>query len=99
MKVQRTPQEKKRLSYEKDCRNNYGQNDKASRKAIRRRKKWVNHSYRRTIKQTLKAAIKNADPEFENVRNKVKSVKRKFWKKLADAPLGEHLKRKEEARK
>ncbi len=32
MSQRRTPQEKKELSYERDRRNTYGENDKASRK-------------------------------------------------------------------
>jgi hypothetical protein len=36
--VKRNPGEKKRLSYAKDCRNSYGENDKASRKLIPLRK-------------------------------------------------------------
>lgn len=32
---QKTPQEKKALSYAKDCRNTYGESDKGSRKTIR----------------------------------------------------------------
>ncbi len=34
--ARRTPQEKKALSYVKDRRNDYGENDKSSRKNIRR---------------------------------------------------------------
>ena len=34
-----SPQEKKRLSYAKDRRNDYGENDKSSRKNIRRNKR------------------------------------------------------------
>ncbi|MFE2009824.1 hypothetical protein [Streptomyces sp. NPDC059491] len=43
----RTPQEKKRLSYLKDHRNNYGENDKSSRKSIRRNKRFPNSANRR----------------------------------------------------
>ena len=93
MRPQKTPQEKKRLSYEKDRRNNYGENDKASRKAIKKRKSWVNQSFRRTTKQTLKHSL-NADDEFENVDSKIKEVKKKEWKKVPDIPLKEHLKKK-----
>jgi hypothetical protein len=37
--MRRSPQEKKRLSYLKDGRNVYGENDKASRKNLPKKKK------------------------------------------------------------
>ncbi|MFD0527546.1 hypothetical protein ACFQ1I_10530 [Kitasatospora arboriphila] len=45
--VRRTPREKKRLSYLKDRRNAFGENDKSSRTSIRRRKRAVNSANRR----------------------------------------------------
>jgi hypothetical protein len=48
-----TPQEKKRLSYLRNCRNCYGENAKASRKAIFLRKRWVNRAYRRSTQQIV----------------------------------------------
>lgn len=93
MKPRKTPQEKKRLSYQKDCRNSYGENDKASRKAIRKRKSWVNKSYRRTINQVLQNST-NLEESNEKLQNKIKEVKRKNWKKHPDTPLGEYLREK-----
>jgi hypothetical protein len=98
MKKRKTPQEKKSLSYEKDRRNVYGENNKSSRKSIRKRKRWVNQSYRRTVKQTLESSIVNLD-DVENVNSKVIEVKRKAWKKRPDMPLGEVLKRKGKLKK
>ena len=40
--ARRSPQEKKTLSYAKDRRNDYGENDKSSRKSIRRNKRVPN---------------------------------------------------------
>lgn len=80
-----TPQEKKRLSLDRDCRNRYGENDKSSRKAIRTRKQWVNRSYRRTINQAL--SIDSPDEIADNVGK----VVRKDWKKWPDEPLGDVL--------
>ena len=94
MKKERTPQEKKLLSYAKDRRNDYGENDKSSRKAIKFRKAWVNQSYRRTINQIVKSSIETADSEFENVDNKAKELRRKEWKKFADKPLGKYIEAK-----
>ena len=82
-----TPQDKKRKSLECDGRNRYGENDKSSRKAIRRRKAIVNRSFRRSVKQTLTDA--DADPDALNEH--VDDVKRIDWKKVPDTALGEHL--------
>jgi len=92
MKTFRTPQEKKRLSYKKDCRNTYGENDKASRKAIPKHKRWVNKTYRRDIKQAIDVALKHEDMDI--VENAIKEVSRKPWKKFSDKPLGAYLKQK-----
>ncbi|MBP0455719.1 hypothetical protein J5Y04_40290 [Kitasatospora sp. RG8] len=43
----RTPQEKKRLSYLKDRRNAYGENDKSSRKNVPRSRRARHHQLRR----------------------------------------------------
>ena len=80
----RSPQEKKILSYLKDGRNKYGENDKAARKAIPARKAWVNRTYRRTLRQ----AVCHGAADIED---NVASVRRKGWKKWADEPLASHL--------
>ena len=56
-----TPQEKKIRSYQKDRRNRYGQNDKASRKVIPARKARVNRVFRRDTKQALGLASIDLD--------------------------------------
>jgi DNA adenine methylase len=48
-----TPQEKKQLSYAHDRRNVYGQNSKASRRAIPRKKRKKNRAYRKATNQIL----------------------------------------------
>ena len=59
-KPPKTPQEKKVLSYEHDRRNSYGQNDKASRKAIPARKASENRKSRRKAGQSL-AVVERLD--------------------------------------
>lgn len=49
----RSPQDNKRLSYERDCINRYGENDKASRKAVRQFKAASNRVSRRGVNQAL----------------------------------------------
>jgi len=80
------PQKKKELSLKHDGRNLYGENSSASRKGIRRRKKWVNQTYRRAVKQSLAT---DADPD--TLAEGADRVRRKDWKKVTDTPLGEVL--------
>ncbi|MBI5403958.1 MAG: hypothetical protein HY959_11205 [Ignavibacteriae bacterium] len=93
MKTKKTPQEKKEISYKKDRKNDYGENNKSSRKSIKYRKTWVNQTFRRGINQILTDTIKTEDGS-EEANEKVNSVKRKPWKKQTDIPLGIYLKRK-----
>jgi hypothetical protein len=83
------PQEKKALSLERDRRNVYGQNAKASRKAIPRRKAHVRRSYRHAVRQELREALGEAGPAgLEEVDSRVAAVRRGRWRKVPDAPLG-----------
>ena len=54
----KTPQEKKRLSYAKDCRNVYGESDKGSRISIKRNKTFPNRAYRHRVTQALNSEAK-----------------------------------------
>ncbi len=56
-----TPQEKKRLSYERDRRNTYGENDKSSRKNIARGKRRAVRSARRSVSVALVDMRGNVD--------------------------------------
>lgn len=76
-----TPHQKKALSYARDCRNDFGQNDKASRKAIPRNKATEHRAARRVAKARLRH-----DPENAPLR-----VKRGWWRKFPDLPLGADL--------
>ena len=82
-----TPQDKKRKSLERDGRNCYGENDKSSRKAIRRRKAIVNRTFRRATKQTLS----ENDADADDLHEQVNQVERIDWKKVPDKALGDHL--------
>lgn len=87
---EKTPQEKKALSYAKDRRNAYGANDKASRNSIPKRKAGVNRTFRRDISEVLNVVSGILDLEVaEEVEHRVRSVKRADWKKFPDRPLGE----------
>lgn len=80
-----TPQEKKRRSLEKDHRDDYGQNDKASRRLVPLRKKQANRAVRRGDKVDLRT-----DPEVAEERLPKRLASR--WKKCAGQSLGDSLK-------
>ena len=89
----RAPQEKKRLSYAKDCRNVYGESDKGSRTSIKRHKTFPNRAYRHRIAQALNGGANGLDVEnAEALDDKTRMVKRRIWKKSPDKPLGEIVK-------
>ncbi len=84
----KTPQEKKALSYAKDCRNHYGEHDKGSRNSIRKHKKTQNQIYRRKVNQVL-SEIENTEIECaEIVGSEAKSISKGNWKKCSGTPLG-----------
>ena len=85
-KRRKTPQEKKVLSYAKDCRNVYGENDKSSRKAIPRRKQQQRQNERRVLKANLKKTIEGTE-EVTLERPKLG-----MWRKEPDEPLASRLK-------
>ena len=83
LKKQRTPQEKKRLSLEKDRRYCYGENNKSSRKAVPKRKKKANRAARRQNGLNL---------ELEDISGTAfkKSLVTR-WRKVPHAKLSHHL--------
>jgi hypothetical protein len=93
--TRRTPQDKKALSFEKDRRNAYGENDKSSRKAIPFRKRWVNKTNRHADSQALHAAEGPHDESVESaVDDRVHGRRPKRWAKTPDESLGDHLARR-----
>jgi len=91
----KSPQEKKSLSYAEDRRNSYGQNDKASRKAIPLRKAGENRQDRHKIKQDL-AGLPELDEAAaalieSSARQDLNRTRGWHWKKAADIPLSEYL--------
>ena len=95
MRRRKTPQEKKRLSLQKDRRNAFGENDKASRRAVPRRKASVNRANRRGDATALTGAIGVPDEHVDTeVEQRLLGRRRKRWHKWPDEPLGEALERK-----
>ena len=92
--ARKNPQEKKALSYKKDGRNVYHENDKASRKNLPRKKKRVNRAYRRVTKQQISQADTAVDPELDLIiEAQIGSGQshRLFRLKYPDQPLADHL--------
>jgi hypothetical protein len=91
----KTPQEKKRLSYEKDRRDTYGENSKASRKGIPLAKARANRTERHTQDHVLATAIGvGSSDALAAIENLVRSTEPRYWRKSPDTPLGEVLERK-----
>lgn len=87
-----SPQEKKALSYKKDRRNTYGENDKSSRKNIRLGKKLSRRKMRRLGKGDFQAD----DGQVEAVLKKEAHWR---FEKFPDAPLGGFVENRLRARK
>lgn len=85
----KTPQLKKAESYRKDRRNTYGENAKASRKAVRRKKRRQARAERRIAHA---AYTTGATPDLDRIdESEARALRkhRKVWKlKLPDEPLG-----------
>jgi len=91
----KTPQEKKRLSYAKDRRNTYGENSKASRKAIPLAKARANRQGRHAQNHVLATAVQlENDGDLAAVENLVRATEPRYWRKTPDTPLGDVLDRK-----
>jgi len=95
----KTPKQKKLASLALDRRNVYGENDKASRKSIPRRKQQSHQASRRAAKRPLHGARVlveegSADQAQFDVQSAIIQAKRKSFKKVPDAPIGAVLKAK-----
>lgn len=93
MKKRRSPQEKKRLSYNKDRRSWYGENDKSSRKNIPRSKRIRHRSERHGQQQQLSAALGAVDESVETVLAERLAQTRRGnqWRKFPDKQLGVYV--------
>jgi hypothetical protein len=90
--MRRSPREEKALSYARDCRYAYGNNSKAARKAVPRRKRMVNKANRHADQQLLAAARGPVDAcRAEEAEERLRGRRPKFWRKWPDRPLGQVL--------
>jgi hypothetical protein len=90
LKRRRSPQEKKELSYSKDRRNDYGENDKSSRKNIARNKRNRHRSERHHDQQGLSAALGPVDDVAEEKLDErlTRTRRGSRWRKFPDTQLG-----------
>jgi hypothetical protein len=88
-KPSKTPQEKKRESYAEDRRNTYGENAKASRKSIPRKKRRQNRSERRLVNQALAKNVEFDAERIDTAEANLLKKRRGVWSlKFPDEPLG-----------
>ena len=86
-KSRESPFQRKVRDYLRQRVNDYCENDKSSRKAVRLRKRWVNRDFRRALAQRAKAVVLGSEDETVEFS----SVTRKRWRKVPDAALIEVL--------
>ncbi len=87
----RSPAEKKRLSYERDGRNTYGETDKGSRKSIPRFKAKSNRKARHISTQEVTVANVAGDlldGAETRLNDRLGKHKRAMHRKAPDTPLG-----------
>lgn len=87
--MKKTPQEKKRDSYRRDCRNAYGERGAHSRHRIRRHKREQNHATRRLATVLLATARGEVEADEAGVlQSRIESKKKEsWWRKSPDIPL------------
>ncbi len=89
----RDPERDKQLSYEKDCRNSYGESRHAARKAIPKRKAWENRASRVAAKRDLSHYEGMTEEEQDRAESDARQDITRVggWKKQPDTPLGQHV--------
>jgi hypothetical protein len=88
----KSPQEKKALSLKRDRRNTFGENSKASRKAIPRRKQLSHRGERRAVNQVLGSLRERAEENDARTadalaKSTIVTARHKAFKKTPDTPL------------
>lgn len=99
----KNPQEKKRKSLQKDCRNTYGENDKATRHSIPKSKARQHQQERQARNQPLSKIDMDMSEEHiaEIVNESIVESKQKRlqgFRKWSDKPLGKVIQRQHEWR-
>ena len=92
----KSPQEKKRLSLQKDRRNTYGENAKSSRKNIPKSKALSHRKVRHAAKDAIGHLVKSSGAKAEIMESTLTKprLQKGRWHKSPDTPLGLVVKRK-----
>ncbi|NEA23445.1 hypothetical protein [Actinomadura bangladeshensis] len=86
----RDPREKKRLSYAKDRRNAYAENDKSSRNAVRLNKRFPNRANRNRVQRILWDATGSLDAgRAGEAEERLARQRPMTWRKEPGLPLGD----------
>jgi hypothetical protein len=95
----KTPQEKKRLAYQRDGQIRYGQSDKASRRHIPLHKRHTVRAARHAAKQALREDVISGDRDApREAQARRKGARPSWWRKCPDTPLGAVVEHKLERR-
>ena len=99
----KNPQEKKKLSYSRDRRNAYGENDKSSRKSIRRNKRLSSQAERSKSTKLRSLIHGKYDADYAagveiDFKSAVKLRRVRGFRKYPDLPLGEYIERQKRKR-
>lgn len=98
-KKRKSPQQKKALSYERDRRDTYGENNKSSRKNIPLSKALSIRSERHEKNNALRGALTaESDDQLVAVEVAVHTSEPRQWKKHPGATLGEVVAKKTKRR-
>lgn len=95
----KTPHQKKKASLARDRRSVYGENDKATRKNLPRKKARLNRAVRHKVHAELHVDGAPVEKlELDTLDTAVAATRRKKFKKAPDLPLIEYIDRQREKR-
>ena len=97
----KSPQQKKRLSLQKDRRNTYGENAKSSRKSIPKSKALSHRKVRHGAKDAIGQLVQSSEAVAEVTESTLTKprLQKGRWRKSPDTPLGVVVKGKIATRK
>ena len=98
----KTPQDEKRASLTKDRRNDYGENAKASRKNIPRKKARGKRAYRRRVHEALRgaAAAPGDEASLDTSERQIAEARSlREFPKSPDLALGQHIEKQKRRRR
>ena len=95
----KSPQDKKRVSYERDRRNDYGENAKSSRKNIPRSKAFARRRERHEQNQATRGIAGGTESDTLGAEIAATTPQKRWFRKFPDTPLGEYIKYRQRVRR